>query len=243
MTLPFRGNFRLTQGFGGNRASYIQFGLEGHNGLDYGTPINTQIIAPHPGKIIEVADEGNKGYGKYIKIENAKEGSVLAHLSSFQVKVGDFVSEGQPVALSGNTGNSTGPHLHWGYYLFPRNRQNGYAGFINQLPLITHPEPSPTPLPTPNPGYAPTHEGQTVEKDGIIYESYKQDGKLLWKTRIATPKFEITEDTIIPQIENMQVKDIKNALHNLAGKLKDTEIERNNAIDKINKIKEFVKTI
>jgi septal ring factor EnvC (AmiA/AmiB activator) len=63
----------------------------------------------------------------------------MAHLSSFQVKVGDTVSEGQPIALSGNTGNSTGPHLHWGYYLFPRNRQNGYAGFIDQINLIAKP--------------------------------------------------------------------------------------------------------
>jgi murein DD-endopeptidase MepM/ murein hydrolase activator NlpD len=139
MIKPFRGEFRLTQGFGGNPASYAQFGLKGHNGLDYGLPTGTQIIAPHNGKVIEVADEGTRGYGKYIKIENEKEGSVMAHLSSFQVKVGDTVSEGQPIALSGNTGNSTGPHLHWGYYLFPRNRQNGYAGFIDQINLIAKP--------------------------------------------------------------------------------------------------------
>lgn len=137
MIKPFRGDYRLTQGFGGG--DYSQYNLKGHNGLDYGTPNNTQIIAPHGGKVLEVADEGSIGYGKYIKIENDKEGSVLAHLGVFQVKVGDVVSEGQPVALSDNTGNSTGPHLHWGYYTLPRNRQNGYAGFIDQLSLLTTP--------------------------------------------------------------------------------------------------------
>lgn len=224
MIVPFKGTFRLTQGFGGNYDSYKQFGMLGHNGLDYGLPSGTQVIAPHGGTIIETGDEGSTGYGKYIKIENGIEGSVLAHLQSFQVKVGDTVSEGQPIAFSDNTGNSTGPHLHWGYYKFPRNRQNGYAGFIDQLPLITAPVPSPTPLPTPNPGYAPTFEGQTVSKDGITYQSYKQDGKLLWKIKLPDPKpLEITDDTIIPQIENKAVKDIKNEMNNLRGKVKDLE--------------------
>ena len=140
MIKPFFGNFVLTQGFGENPASYAQFGMKGHNGLDYGTPTNTQIVAPHGGKVIETSNDPT-GYGLYIKIENDKEGSVLAHLKTFQVQVGQTVSEGQPIGLSDNTGNSTGPHLHWGYYLFPRDRQNGYAGFINQLPLIAQPVP------------------------------------------------------------------------------------------------------
>lgn len=142
MIKPFRGEFRLTQGFGENPASYAKFGMKGHNGLDYGLPTGTQIIAPHGGKIIETSSDPT-GYGNYIKIENDKEGSVLAHLKSFQVKVGDMVSEGQPIGISNNTGNSTGPHLHWGYYLFPRNRQNGYAGFIDQIKLIAQPAPTP----------------------------------------------------------------------------------------------------
>ena len=64
MILPFRGEFRLSQGFGGNRSMYISYGLEGHNGLDYALPTKTQVIAPHGGRVVEVADEGNKGYGK-----------------------------------------------------------------------------------------------------------------------------------------------------------------------------------
>lgn len=184
MIQPFRGNFVLTQGFGGNKDWYIGFGMQGHNGLDYGLPTGTQIIAPHSGKVLEAASDPS-GYGLYLKIENEKEGSILAHLQSFQVKVGDTVSEGQPVGISNNTGNSTGPHLHWGYYPIPRNRQNGFSGMINQLPLINVEKPSTPivePLTVPNPGYAPTFEGQTVEKDGIKYKSYKDSsGKLLWK--------------------------------------------------------------
>lgn len=138
MRLPFNGSFRLTQGFGENPASYAKFGMKGHNGLDYGLPTGTQVVAPHGGKVIEATNDPG-GYGLYLKIENAKEGSILAHLKSFQVKVGETVSEGQPVGLSNNTGNSTGPHLHWGVYPIPRDRTNGYSGCVDQLPLLTQP--------------------------------------------------------------------------------------------------------
>ena len=137
MIKPFKKDFILTQGFGENPASYTKFGINGHNGLDYGLPTGTEVKAPHSGKVIE-ATLDSKGYGIYLKIENDIEGSVLAHLREFRVGVGDTVSEGQLVAYSDNSGNSTGAHLHWGYYLFPRDRGNGYAGFINQLPLLGH---------------------------------------------------------------------------------------------------------
>jgi len=135
MRLPFNGEYKRTQGFGENPSMYAKYGFKGHNGIDYGLPTNTQVVASHSGKVVEARFDPS-GYGNYIKIENDKEGSILAHLNSFQVKEGDTVSEGQPLALSGNTGYSTGPHLHWGYYTHPRNRQNGYGGFIDQAGLI-----------------------------------------------------------------------------------------------------------
>lgn len=136
MQKPFRQDWPLTQEFGGNAADYAKFNLKGHNGLDYGLPSGTDVIAPISGKVIEVAYDAG-GYGNYIKIENDKEGSVLAHLQDSMVSVGDTVTEGQLIAHSDNTGNSTGPHLHWGYYTFPRDRNNGYGGFIDQLPLLS----------------------------------------------------------------------------------------------------------
>lgn len=142
MRLPFKGNFRISQEFSKNPDMYKKFGFLGHNGIDYATPSGTPILAPHNGKVIESAFDAN-GYGYYIKIENDKEGSVLAHNKEILVKVGDTVEEGQKIAISDNTGNSTGPHLHWGYYTKPRNRQNGYGGFIDQQPLLnTQPMPS-----------------------------------------------------------------------------------------------------
>lgn len=140
MKLPFEGNYQLTQKFGENPDAYIKFGMLGHNGLDYALPTGTKVLAPHFGKVIEVVWDPS-GYGLYIKIENDKEGSVLAHLKENYISVGAEVTEGQLIASSNNTGNSTGPHLHWGYYRFPRDRNNGYAGFIDQLPFLTPPEP------------------------------------------------------------------------------------------------------
>lgn len=137
MRKPFDGEYRQTQGFNDPccRASYAQFGMNGHNGLDFATPTGTKILAPHDGKVIE-ATLDPKGYGIYVKIENSIEGSVLAHLREFRVGVGDGVKEGDLIGYSDNSGNSTGAHLHWGYYRFPRDRQNGFAGFIDQTPYI-----------------------------------------------------------------------------------------------------------
>lgn len=138
--IPFNGDFKITQKFGNDLVVngthvYAVYGYKGHNGIDYGVPTGTNILAPHPGKVMEALFDPT-GYGWYVKIENAIEGSILAHMMSLNVKQGDIVSEGQQVGISDNTGNSTGPHLHWGYYRFPRDRQNGYGGMIDQTPYI-----------------------------------------------------------------------------------------------------------
>jgi len=132
----------ITQKFGVNAQAYSQFGLKGHNGIDYRAFLPngnraysggvSEVFAPHSGKIIENRLDAN-GYGWYIKIENDKYGSVLGHFSSQSpLAVGSIVKIGQLVGYQGTTGNSTGIHLHWGFYKHPRDRANGYNGFINQ---------------------------------------------------------------------------------------------------------------
>jgi hypothetical protein len=135
----------ITQVFGVNPAMYAKFGLKGHNGIDYRAFLPngnraysggvSEVFAPHSGKIIENRLDSN-GYGWYIKIENEKYGSVLGHFSQQSpLGVGSSVKIGQFVGFQGTTGNSTGIHLHWGFYKHPRNRANGYGGFINQQGL------------------------------------------------------------------------------------------------------------
>ena len=140
MTLkkPFENEYVMTQDWNDPRyrSSYTKFGLLGHNGQDFGCPIGTRIIAPHDGKIVENQLDGT-GYGWYVKIENDNEGSILGHFNSqSQCKVGSEVQQGEFVGLSGNSGNSTGPHLHWGYYRFPRKRDNGFSGTVDQTHWI-----------------------------------------------------------------------------------------------------------
>lgn len=145
MRKPFNGDYILTQGFGVNPSSYKQFGINGHDGLDYALPMGTPVLAPHAGTVIESSFDPS-GYGNYVKIENDVEGSVLAHLSGISVAPGFQVKEGDLIGLSGNSGNvfplptadnpNNGAHLHWGYFPKPRDRQNGFDGFIDQLPLL-----------------------------------------------------------------------------------------------------------
>ena len=144
MKLPFRGDYKLTQSYGVNPELYKRFGLAGHNGLDHAVPCATELYAMISGKVIEATfDEG--GYGNYIKIENDKEGALIAHLSKLAVKAGDTVKEGETyIGNSVTTGNSTGCHTHTGYYRKPRDRGNGYAGYIDPTPYLQQQEPMAT---------------------------------------------------------------------------------------------------
>ena len=82
-----------------------------HEGNDFGTPVGTPVHAMSTGTVIFAGFEG--GYGNKIEIEYW-DGTVsyFAHLSSIGVTVGEQVKPGEVVGLSGNTGHSTGPHLH-----------------------------------------------------------------------------------------------------------------------------------
>lgn len=83
-----------------------------HNGVDLAVPEGTQVYAASDGTIVQSGWNG--GYGISICIEH-KDGSMTryGHLSSNDVCVGDVVSQGDVIGLSGNTGNSTGPHVHF----------------------------------------------------------------------------------------------------------------------------------
>ncbi len=133
----FIGNFPVTQGYGGNPEAYKQFGLAGHNGIDFGVPDNTQIISATNGKVVRVGFD-QYGYGNYLEVwDEAQQCATLyAHLKTIVVQMNDTVIRGQSLAYSDNTGNSTGPHLHFGYCRTDANgvrtnKDNGYAGWIN----------------------------------------------------------------------------------------------------------------
>ena len=109
---PCNGIRWITSKFGG-RNSPGGIGSTNHKGVDIGTPMGTPVLAAKAGKVTWASSNG--GYGQCVIISHGKGNSTLyGHLSGYNVKVGDMVSQGQVIAYSGNTGNSTGPHLHFG---------------------------------------------------------------------------------------------------------------------------------
>ncbi len=90
-------------------------GIHGYNGVDFGVPVGSKVFAAAAGKVIVSKAGGyNGGYGNYIVISHSNGTQTLyAHLSQNLVSVGTSVSQGQAIGYSGNTGRSTGPHLHF----------------------------------------------------------------------------------------------------------------------------------
>ncbi len=83
-----------------------------HKGLDVAGPVGTLVSSPSDGYVIYAAFRG--GYGNTVVLDHGFGVQThFAHLSDFKVKAGDKVSRGQPIGNMGNTGRSTGPHLHY----------------------------------------------------------------------------------------------------------------------------------
>lgn len=90
-------------------------GLHGWNGVDIGAPRGTPVTASAAGTVIIARAAGyNGGLGQYVVIEHGNGTQTLyAHASAILVSVGQNVGKGQTIALVGNTGLSTGPHVHF----------------------------------------------------------------------------------------------------------------------------------
>lgn len=83
-----------------------------HGGIDIGTPIGTHLYAIADGKVVMARMNGTAGNEIRIDHGNGVESRYL-HMNQFAVKEGDLVTQGQMIGTSGNTGKSTGPHLHF----------------------------------------------------------------------------------------------------------------------------------
>ena len=82
-----------------------------HSGIDLGVVVGTTVLAAMEGTVTVVSNEGE--YGTHVKIVNKDVTTIYAHCSKILVKKGAKIKKGQKIALSGNTGNTTGPHLHF----------------------------------------------------------------------------------------------------------------------------------
>lgn len=89
-----------------------QYYHEGHKAIDIGSlPVGSEVSAPASGEIT-YAGWSDSGYGNLVVVSSGGYNIYLGHLSEISVSLGDNVEQGQKVGESGNTGNSTGPHLH-----------------------------------------------------------------------------------------------------------------------------------
>lgn len=104
--------YRKTSDFG-LRQSPTKGASSNHKGVDYATPKGTYLRSPFDGKVVKASSDTKSG--NYIVIEN-NEGKriILAHCDKTLYKTGDNVSKGNVIAHSGNSGTSTGAHVHIG---------------------------------------------------------------------------------------------------------------------------------
>ncbi len=114
--IPLLFNARVSSHYNPRRLHPVTRRVRPHNGVDFGIPTGTPIIAPSDGVVEHIAYQA-KGAGRYIKIRHGHITTVYMHLSKTLVRVGQSVKKGERIALSGNTGASTGPHLHYEFHL------------------------------------------------------------------------------------------------------------------------------
>lgn len=135
---PVPEKYGISQGFGGNypweAAGFLESDAKGgkrarrlafkggaarldlHGAIDVPCPIGTPLVAPEDGKIVQSGVYSSTGE-KYLmlRIHRGTEQTIcfFTHLSRVTVPVGERVKRGETIAKTGNSGMSTGPHLHW----------------------------------------------------------------------------------------------------------------------------------
>lgn len=114
---PLQFTPRVSSQFNPRRRHPVTRRIAPHKGVDFGVPSGTTVIAPADGVVEHVAYQAN-GAGRYIKVRHGGQyTTVYMHLTRSLVKVGQSVKKGERIAISGNTGRSTGPHLHYEFHI------------------------------------------------------------------------------------------------------------------------------
>lgn len=132
----------ITQQFGVNPEFYRPFGLPAHEGIDLRSPFGSPYYAVSSGKVIKASDKRSDGqqsaYGWHVILEHINGYTTLyAHAKKDGlVGLGEVVEGGQIIGYSGNTGNSTGPHLHLTLKKAGYRMEGWPAGYMNPYPYL-----------------------------------------------------------------------------------------------------------
>jgi murein DD-endopeptidase len=112
INFSFLKKYRISSPFNLRRVNPVTHRISRHLGIDLAMPQGTPVIATSSGKIIKA--QFNKIAGFYISLKNKNYYTTrYMHLKKILVKVGQKIKKGEKIALSGNTGRTTGPHLHY----------------------------------------------------------------------------------------------------------------------------------
>ena len=138
IALAWEGDWSVTQSFADNPAFYKNFGLAGHEGVDIAMPEGTRLRSVGSLLVVEVGTNPLAAYGYYVKARSAQgEDFVWAHLLPYDLpRPNTYKLAGEQVGWSGNTGRSTGPHLHMGYRPHWWVRGGPYDGYHDPLSHI-----------------------------------------------------------------------------------------------------------
>jgi len=102
----------VTSGVGWRVDPFGSAKLSFHRGIDIAVPVGTPVRATRKGRIVSAG--ARRGYGETVIVEHANgDRTLYGHNSTVRVRKGDLVESGTVVAFSGNTGRSTGPHIHF----------------------------------------------------------------------------------------------------------------------------------
>lgn len=112
---PVAGEPSISSEFGLRSNPFGGRSYEMHEGIDFAGPVSKPILATAQGVVVNAEYSG--GYGNHVKIDHGYGYETLyAHMSALDVKIGDRVERGDVLGYLGNTGRSSGPHLHYGVY-------------------------------------------------------------------------------------------------------------------------------
>lgn len=156
---PVVGKFPISFSFGEAPEWYLKIFGYPHNGVDLACPVKTPVLACDEG-MVTFADDIPDQDGKGLILKHGWGISLYWHLSDLVARLGHYPEKGAFIALSGNTGYVTGPHLHFGTKVFGVDVP-GMKGWCDPLKHIVGTVPTPT-LPAPVSRYHIVFPGQTL---------------------------------------------------------------------------------